>query len=105
MSLVVPPVAVEPTSSAPRPVSPSSCPASPRPGLGAVVRRVALSITIGCAIPAALFYGVFAFAGVWVAIGFALTWSYGALIWRAATGRRTSGLLVLTAAVLTGRTL
>jgi uncharacterized membrane protein len=48
---------------------------------------------------------VFAFAGVWVAIGFALTWSYGALSWRALTGRRTSGLLVLTAAVLTGRTL
>jgi hypothetical protein len=69
------------------------------------VRRVALSITVACAIPAALFYGVFAIAGVWVAIGFALAWSYGALIWRAATGRRTSGLLVLTAAVLTGRTL
>jgi uncharacterized membrane protein len=48
---------------------------------------------------------VFAFAGVWVAIGFALAWSYGALIWRAVTGRRTSGLLVLTAAVLTGRTI
>jgi uncharacterized membrane protein len=51
-----------------------------------------------------LFYSVYAFAGVWVAIGFALAWSYGALAWRAVTGRRTSGLLVLTAAVLTGRT-
>ena len=108
MSLVAPPVALGPTLSAPGPApfvpSPAS-PASPRPGLGAVIRRVALSITVACAIPAALFYTVFAFAGVWVAICFALAWSYGALIWRAATGRRTSGLLVLTAAVLTGRTL
>jgi len=105
MSLVAPPVALEPTLSAPGPVPLTGSSAPARPGLGAVVRRVALSITVACAIPAALFYGVFSFAGVWVAIGFALAWSYGALIWRAVTGRRTSGLLVLTAAVLTGRTL
>ena len=104
MSLVAPPVALEPTLSAPGPV-PFTSSAATHPGLGAVIRRVALSITVACAIPAALFYGVFSFAGVWVAIGFALAWSYGALIWRAVTGRRTSGLLVLTAAVLTGRTL
>lgn len=96
MSLITPAVA---------PSSALGAPASPRPGLGAVVRRVALSITVACAIPAALFYTVFALAGVWVAIGFALAWSYGALAWRAMTGRRTSGLLVLTAAVLTGRSL
>ena len=105
MSLVAPPVALEPTLSAPGPVPLTVSSAAARPGLGAVIRRVALSITVACAIPAALFYGVFSFAGVWVAIGFALAWSYGALIWRAVTGRRTSGLLVLTAAVLTGRTL
>ena len=34
----------------------------------------------------------------------ALIWSYGAIAFRAATGRRTSGLLVLTAIVLTGKT-
>ncbi len=88
-------------------VAPSSAlpvaPVSPRPGLGAVVGRVVTSITIGCAVPAALFYATFAWAGVWAAIGCALAWSYGALAWRALTGRRTSGLLVLTAAVLTGR--
>ena len=32
-------------------------------------------------------------------------WSYGAIAWRALTGRRTSGLLVLAALLLTGRTL
>ena len=34
----------------------------------------------------------------------ALAWSYAAIAWRALTGRRTSGLLILTAVVLTGRT-
>ena len=44
-------------------------------------------------------------AGVWTAIAAALVWSYGAIAWRALTRRRTSGLLVLTALLLTGRTL
>jgi intracellular septation protein A len=41
---------------------------------------------------------------VWVAIMAALCWSYGAIAFRALTGRRTSGLLILTAIVMTGRT-
>jgi hypothetical protein len=77
----------------------------PRPGLGAVIRRVALSLAVACVIPAALFYSVFAVSGVFVAMGAALTWQYGALAFRAVTGRRTSGLLVIAAAVTTGRTL
>jgi uncharacterized membrane protein len=44
-------------------------------------------------------------AGVWTAIIVALVWSYGAIVWRKATGRRTSGLLILTAGLLTGRTI
>ena len=43
-------------------------------------------------------------SGCGPAIIVALSWSYGAIAWRAVTGRRTSGLLVLTAIVLTGRT-
>ena len=39
------------------------------------------------------------------AIVAALVWSYGAIAWRAVTGRRTSGLLILAAILLTGRTL
>jgi uncharacterized membrane protein YwzB len=69
-----------------------------------VLRRVGLSLTIACAIPAALFLTCFELLGVWPAIVMALTWSYGAIGWRAITGRRMSGLLVLTAIVLTGRT-
>jgi uncharacterized membrane protein len=75
-----------------------------RPTLGAVIRRVSLSLVIACAIPAAMFYVTFRLYGVWPAIFAALLWSYGAIAWRAATGRRTSGLLVLTAAVMTART-
>jgi hypothetical protein len=41
---------------------------------------------------------------VWIAILVALGWSYGAIAFRALTRRRTSGLLILTAVVMTGRT-
>jgi hypothetical protein len=74
------------------------------PRLGAVVRRVALSLVIACVIPATLFYACFRAYGVWTAIIVALCWSYGAIAWRAVTGRRTSGLLLLTALLITART-
>ncbi|GAA1126815.1 hypothetical protein GCM10009606_03100 [Nocardioides aquiterrae] len=76
-----------------------------RPTLRAVVRRVALSLLVACAVPGALFYTCLRLEGVWTAIFVALGWSYGAIAWRAVTGRRPSGLLVLTALVMTGRTL
>ena len=74
------------------------------PQLGAVIRRVALSLLIACVVPAALFYGFFVVAGIWTAIVAALGWSYGAIAWRAVTRRRTSGLLLLSAILMTGRT-
>lgn len=70
-----------------------------------VVRRVSLSLLIAVVVPAVVFYAAFVLAGVWTAIVAALAWSYGAIAWRALTGRRTSGLLILTAILLTGRTL
>ena len=54
---------------------------------------------------AVLFYVCFRLTDVWTAMFVALGWSYGAIAWRALTRRRTSGLLILTAAVMTGRTL
>jgi intracellular septation protein A len=75
------------------------------PRLGAVIKRVGLSLLIACAIPATLFYACFRVNGIWTAIFVALAWSYGAIAWRAVTGRRTSGLLILTAVVMTGRTI
>lgn len=87
----------------------ASVPAGPaephRPCLSAVIRRVGLSLLIACAVPATVFYVCLRLEGVWVAIFAALTWSYGAIAWRAVTRRRTSGLLILTAVVMTARTL
>ena len=85
----------------------AECDAPPhdRPSLRAVVRRLGVSLLVACAVPATVFYTCLRLEGVWVAIFAALTWSYGAIAWRALTGRRTSGLLILTAVVMTGRTL
>ncbi|MGZ5398949.1 MAG: VC0807 family protein [Nocardioides sp.] len=69
-----------------------------------MTQRVSLSLLIAVIIPAVVFYGVFVLAGVWTAIVAALVWAYGAIAWRAVTGRRTSGLLILAAILLTGRT-
>jgi uncharacterized membrane protein len=103
MSLAITPASLEPIPSAPGTLSLPS-PHLPSPHLRAVIRRVAVSVTVACAVPAGLFYSVLVLSGVWVAIGVALCWQYGALAWRAVTGRRTSGLLVFAAAVMTGRT-
>jgi len=83
-------------------IVPPGPPAHPR--LGSVIRRVSLSLLIACVVPATLFYAWFVLDGVWTAIVAALGWSYGAIAWRALTGRRTSGLLLLTAILMTGRT-
>lgn len=87
--------------SLPAPIAPI---ARPHLCLGTVARRAGVNLSIGCLVPAAVFYTLFAVAGVWFAILTTLAWSYGTLAWRALTGRRTSALLVLTTAVLTGRT-
>lgn len=93
------------TSTATRVRPPATDGAGPeRPRLGSVIRRVSVNLLIACVIPATLFYVCVVVAGVWVAIFAALGWSYGAIAWRRLTGRRTSGLLILTAIVMTGRT-
>ena len=69
-----------------------------------MIRRVTLSLLIAVVVPAVIFYGLFLLGSVWTAIAGALVWSYGAIAWRAATKRRASGLLILAALLLTGRT-
>ena len=69
-----------------------------------MIRRVSLSLLIATVIPATLFYVVLVAFDVWSAIIAALVWSYGAIAWRRLTSRRPSGLLLLTAVVMTGRT-
>ena len=75
-----------------------------RPRLVTVIQRVSLSLLVAVVIPAVTFYGFFALFGVWTAIIAALVWTYGAIAWRALSRRRTSGLLILTAILMTGRT-
>lgn len=75
-----------------------------RPCLVTVVQRVSLSLLVAVVVPALTFYGFFALFGVWTAIIAALLWTYGAIACRALSRRRTSGLLILTAILMTGRT-
>ena len=87
--------------------------AEPRPAVRTVVRHVALNLIVATAVPTALFYTCLVIAGMWaaliaadmwVALVAALTWCYVTMVWRIRTGRPTSGLLWLTVAGLTGRT-
>lgn len=75
-----------------------------RPRLTAVISHVSVSLLVAMVVPAAVFYTIFVLVDVWTAIIAALVWSYGAIAWRALTMRRTSGLLILVAILLTGRT-
>ena len=74
------------------------------PHLRTILGRIALSLLTACFIPAILFYVCLATISVWAALVAALAWCYGASAWRMATRRRRSGLLMLTVAVLTART-
>ncbi|HWM75915.1 MAG TPA: VC0807 family protein [Nocardioides sp.] len=80
-------------------------PALERPRLVTIVRRVSLSLLIACVAPATMFYVCMVLTDVWTAILAALAWTYGAIAWRALTGRRTSGLLILVAIIMTCRTI
>jgi len=80
-------------------------PVHPHPQLRTVLRRVGVNLLVACVIPGIVFYSMFVTFGVWPAIVASLTWSYGALAVRRLTGRRTSGMLLLTAGVLTLRTI
>jgi hypothetical protein len=79
-------------------------PAAAHPCLGSVLRRVGLNLLVACLIPGVLFYAMFVGFGIWPAIIAGLVWAYGAIAFRALTGRSTSGMLLLTAGVLTVRT-
>lgn len=94
------------TAAAPATPTPSvsSEPTAHRPCLGAIIRRLALNLWVACIVPALLFYVVLVTVNVSAAVLVALGWTYLAMLWRWATGRRMSGLLLLTVTVLTVRT-
>ena len=72
--------------------------------LASVLRRLGANLLVACVVPAAVFYTLFVSFGIWPAILSTLAWSYGAISVRAVTRRRASGLLFLTAGVLSVRT-
>ncbi len=74
------------------------------PGPREILRRAGANLLVACLVPGVVFYSCYVTFGVWPAILAALSWSYGAIAFRALTGRRTSGMLLLTAGVLTVRT-
>ena len=75
------------------------------PQLRSILRRVGMNLLVACVVPGIVFYTMFTTFGVWPAIVASLAWSYGAITVRALTGRRPSGMLLLTAGVLTLRTI
>jgi hypothetical protein len=76
-----------------------------RPHFRAILRHLGLSILTANVIPSILFYLCLTLGSVWMALVAALAWCYGAMAWRLSTKRRTSGLLVITMAGLTAKTL
>ena len=76
----------------------------PRPHLRAVFARVAAQITTAVVVPVVLFVTTLVLAGVYVAVCVALAWMVAATVWRWATGRPVSGLLVLTLGIMTFKT-
>ena len=76
-----------------------------RPCVKAVVVKLSVSVLVACVIPAALFYLAMVAAGISTAVVVALLWSYGAIGWRWATRRAPSGLLAITVAIMTVRSI
>ena len=75
------------------------------PNVRAVVRHSAPKVIEGKLVPLLLFVTFLeVFGNVW-ALMIALTWSLGTIAIRLATGRRVPGLIVLSAAALTGKTI
>jgi hypothetical protein len=68
------------------------------------VRRLGVNLLFANLIPGALFYLCFVVMNVWLAVAVALSWCYGAMLWRLWTKRPSSGLLWLTVIGLTART-
>ncbi len=82
-----------------------AAPAAHHPHLKAVIVRLAHSLLVACVAPAVLFSVCLLVLDVWMALVAALVWCYGVMAWRLLTGRRGSGLILLTAMVLTTRTI
>jgi intracellular septation protein A len=94
-------------------VTPAGCDAVPVPHslsivvprIGAVLRHAMPNVIEGKLVPLALFVGFLELVGTMSALLVALAWSLGATLYRYATRRKVSGLLVLGSVALTARTI
>lgn len=84
--------------------APPSSAAFGLPRVRDIVARVAMSLATAVVAPGVLFAGTVLVFNVATAMIVALGWMLGAIVWRATTGRRVSGLLVLTGAIMTVKT-
>lgn len=75
------------------------------PRLRSLARHALPHIFEATLAPLALFYLAMWAFGIWGALATALAWSYGAIGWRLARGKRVPGILLLGALGLTARTL
>jgi intracellular septation protein A len=75
------------------------------PRIGAVLRHALPNVIEGKLVPLALFVGFLELLGTMSALLVALAWSLGATLYRYATKRKVSGLLVLGSIALTARTI
>jgi len=74
------------------------------PRLREMARHAVPYLVESTLIPLGLFYSALWLSGIWVALGTAIAWSYGAILRRLLRGERLPGLLVLGALGLTVRT-
>src|SRR3954468_9317582 len=72
--------------------------------LGPVVTRVAVTVVTAVVAPAVLFASTMVMFNLVTAVLVALAWVAGAMCWRWVTGRRVSGLLLLTLGLMTAKT-
>jgi hypothetical protein len=69
-----------------------------------VIGRVSSSLMLAVVVPAVLLWAVIALANVTAAVLTCLTWMMMVMVWRFATRRPVSGLLLLSLAILTVKT-
>jgi len=74
------------------------------PSLRVLARHAMPHLIEATILPFAFFYAALWIGGVWWALAAALAWSYAAVGWRIATGRRLPGVLVLGTLGLSART-
>jgi len=75
------------------------------PDLISVVRHSLPNVIVGKVVPVVLFVGLLEIRNATWALAAALTWSLGAIITQRARGRRVAGLVLLSAVMLTAKTI